>query len=582
MKTNNQQNVKQWVHFVFWGVILFLPNAFLIAISIRPVNTLLKTIPFSFILFLGLLAWVKKPKLLLIILLPFLLLVPAEISYIVHYKAASSSHILGILSETNWTESLAYAGWNQILLVCLISGALFLSFVYSLRHLPAQIGNARAWTWLRWVFLITLLSIAWYSAYGQPDDFDLPASDLQSVNLTAQTKEKIFLGNGRPAEEAYGSSFPFGVLLRVWAFHEEMTHLREAAALLDQAPPPKVWWTSPAGRSAAPHNVVLVIGESSRADHWGLNGYQRQTTPLLASLNHLISFKNVVTPWTNTRRAVPVLIIGEQDTDHLAVIQHPSLLSIFKQAGYYTAWLSNQSPLGPHDSLIAMHAHQAERQVYTNPVSYQSAGATDDALLAPLSSVLNHSATNKFIILHLLGSHPRYIDRYPAAFGPFQPTLSNHAKNPEAIVNAYDNSIAFTDKVLYEIIKLLSARSDEKSLLFYISDHGQTLPSKSCQQAGHGGLSKSDNSVSALIWFSDEMLNESKSKFNQLSDKLSEPLYSPETVHTLLDLTGLAYSGYKDEWSWASKKWQPKHRWTGGPSHIRQLTENHSCNTMIN
>jgi glucan phosphoethanolaminetransferase (alkaline phosphatase superfamily) len=565
--------------------LMILPNVLAVWVSRHPWDAAVRSLPISLLFLSGLLAWIQRPAWVVGLLVPFYLLLPAEVLYITQYGGPSNSHILGILSETNLTEAAGYVGW--ITLACALVSTVLLIWlaVVSLAYLPARVSPHRAWRWLRiatGVVVISLGCYTWFDPQEQVATSDQVVAGAVTVTSSTQAVEAIFFGEAHPINELYSGSFPVGVPLRIWGFWQELTHLRYVAARMANVPPPQVWATH-TNQADQPTTVVLVIGESSRPDHWALNGYLRNTTPELSTKNGVISFDNVISPWSSTRRAVPLLLVGAMESTHLASMNHPSVLRIFKAAGYKTAWISNQSPLGPHDSLITIHARQADKVVYTNGASYNKSGATDEVLLAPLVSFLNDGAGKKFVALHLLGSHKRYIDRYPSTFGPFKPTLREGVNSDEATVNAYDNSVAYTDHVLSEVIKLLmSSQSDQRTMLLYISDHGQTLPKNGCQFSGHGTANEADHRVSALVWFSDTLLQSPTSRFDLLKSRQSAAFYSPEVVHSLLDMAGLSYEGHKPNWSWMSPEWKPQTRWTDAVSNFDQATKEGSCGELKN
>ena len=110
-----------------------------------------------------------------------------------------------------------------------------------------------------------------------------------------------------------------------------------------------------------PQVVVMVIGESSRYDRWSLNGYQRETNPLLKKEANLVSLSNVVTAVSATRLAVPVLVSRKPATQSLkAGFSEKSFLSAFKEAGFKTYWLSNQMSFGQFDTPISVFANEAD------------------------------------------------------------------------------------------------------------------------------------------------------------------------------------------------------------------------------
>ena len=198
---------------------------------------------------------------------------------------------------------------------------------------------------------------------------------------------------------------------------------------------------------------MLVIGESARADRWAINGYARPTSPHLSSTPNLVSFHDVVSIATATRVSVPI-ILTRKPADFAESFAFPerSVVSLFKEAGFHTVWLSNQALVGQYDTPISVYAKEADVPAFLNPSSYDVQTPFDEVLLGPLKSALTSEHAAVFVVVHMLGSHFNYRHRYPEAFDQFHPSPTPHdpvslhdPRWKEALNNAYDNSILYTD-----------------------------------------------------------------------------------------------------------------------------------------
>lgn len=294
--------------------------------------------------------------------------------------------------------------------------------------------------------------------------------------------------------------------------------------------------------------VVLVIGESSRADRWSLAGYARETNPLLRREPGLIFFDDVVTRSTATRTAVPSIVARQpvllaDGTSNPEV--EPSFLRALAEVGYSTHWFSNQGGTGFFDTSSIFHARDAQDLRMLNPTSFVSRGAWDDTLLAPLDEALA-SPTPTAVVLHTMGSHFDFRHRYPAAYDRFRPSLQDVqderallAADRAEIGNAYDNTIVYTDHLLHEVIARVRA-TGRRGAVLYVADHGVDLPAPGCDYADvEGRASVEAYRVPALVWLSDALRAGRPELAPALLARRSAPLVNDFAFPTLLDLAGV-------------------------------------------
>ncbi|QDW67158.1 phosphoethanolamine transferase [Luteimonas granuli] len=302
---------------------------------------------------------------------------------------------------------------------------------------------------------------------------------------------------------ALRAAYPASLPILAWDYAAERRALHHAAQLASDYR----FGATPSRARNKRRIYVVVIGETARADHFGINGYPRETTPKLALKNDVISFTRLYSRWTFTRLSVPVIVSRKPPESTQATFHEASIVTAFKEAGFRTYWISLQAPVGYHESPTSVHAKEADRTFFLNPVDYRSQGSHDDAALPVLEDLINQdSNSDLFIVVHTLGSHFRYSDRYPRDFAKFIPDRTTRplrlfeAADKEYLVNSYDNSILFTDHVLSETIDLLHKLPEIESWIFYVSDHGEALFDDCRQNSGHGQASKATQSVAALFW----------------------------------------------------------------------------------
>lgn len=232
-----------------------------------------------------------------------------------------------------------------------------------------------------------------------------------------------------------------------------------------------------------PPLLVLVLGETARSGNFGINGYERPTTPrLLAAQEQLVSLRNAWSCGTSTAASVPCMFshLGREgyearDSDH------ETLLDVLQHAGLAVLWLDNQSGCkGVCARVPSVDTSQAHA-----PGLCDGGECFDEVMLRGLDERIaelpaERRARGVVLVMHQMGSHgPAYYKRSPAAFKRYLPECTSNALQDcsrEQVVNAYDNSIAYTDHFLGEVIDWLQARSSTHgTALVYVSDHGESL-----------------------------------------------------------------------------------------------------------
>jgi lipid A ethanolaminephosphotransferase len=226
--------------------------------------------------------------------------------------------------------------------------------------------------------------------------------------------------------------------------------------------------------------VVLVVGETARADHFSINGYSRPTTPLIAKEN-IINFPSVVSCGTETAISVPCMmsLLTRKGYSNEKAKRQESVLDVLDHAGIGVFWRDNNSSCkGACDRLAYENI-----QKWKLPELCNDRECFDKALLFELDKKLvamQSSSGHKLIVLHQKGSHgPDYYHRYPEQEEFFQPVCkTNELQNcsSEEIINAFDNSIRYTDQFLAATIEWLKYQeSDYDTAMIYLSDHGESL-----------------------------------------------------------------------------------------------------------
>jgi glucan phosphoethanolaminetransferase (alkaline phosphatase superfamily) len=285
--------------------------------------------------------------------------------------------------------------------------------------------------------------------------------------------------------------------------------------------------------------VVLVIGESARSDHFHINGYPRQTTPR-AEARGFLSFPDVTACGVSTRIAVPCILTRATPEEPKISEKETSFISVFRRLGFRTAWISNQKFLGRANTTVSAIAREAEWVHYNNrDADNVHMRLLDEDLLPPLERVLRGSDPRQFIVLHSVGSHWLYDNHYPESFRVFQPVCREKSQkycSPEEIINAYDNSILYTDHFLERVI---DAVRDRPSLVFYVSDHGESLGEEGRYGHGHDEAPPEQKKIPMLVWASEQFLGQAHEKMARLRNNLERKWSQADLFHSILDCTGI-------------------------------------------
>ena len=490
----------------------------------------------------------------LVLLLPAALLVPQEVFYLLTYQKNTDAHAIAIVAETDLTEALGYLTGIGVFLALAVA-AIVVLWWYLVRS-----AWRRNWQWetgvrpVIWLICIGVLaSLSWNEWQYQ---------QINKAKQRSNPEENVFVQRPLPySYEKFHATYPLNMLLAI----NEFVKQKQAVAQVVESTALFKFSARQADVPAQRQVFVLVIGETLRPDRLQLNGYNRATTPRLAGSKNVISFTNMVSPWAWTRMSVPVILSRKNATDQRYFPTETSLVAAFKEAGFSTSWLSTQSPLGVHDSSIALHASEADQVQYLNPVGYKKEGFYDDILLPAFERVLQQNEAKQLIVLHTLGSHFSYADRYPDAFDLFTPSgkgqlVSMHDQKSKTLLNnAYDNSVAYTDFFLFNLIKQLEQTQSISSLL-YVSDHGENIFDGQCGKSGHGHNTERDYRVASMLWTSENYNLQYPQKKALAEQRREQPLMTSSIFHSVLDLAAIQYPDQKLSKSWVSPDWRPSPR----------------------
>lgn len=329
-----------------------------------------------------------------------------------------------------------------------------------------------------------------------------------------------------------------------------------------------------------PPIVLLLVGETSRYDHWQINGYERPTSPcLMTRREQIISFDSVFTVGNLTTVCVPYMLSRATPETPRLYYHEPSVVDAFHEAGYHTAWIADQSF---NNEFLMRIANGCD---YAKYITDNGQGDfIDTVLLDPLRQVITNQESpygvsiskeitnnaGNLIVLHSLGCHFKYSERYPDSFQYYTPDMKginiremirrvdeeaegiarlkpeNMAvyKNLKTIlVNSYDNAILFTDYFIDCVIRELEA-TGRPAVLVYVGDHGENLLDDEHNMFLHGTFSgsKYEYHVPLFVWASPEYIQQHRAQWDAMQANTSKCISTMTLFHSLLDLGDLQYS----------------------------------------
>ncbi|MBT8262757.1 MAG: phosphoethanolamine transferase [Bacteroidia bacterium] len=283
--------------------------------------------------------------------------------------------------------------------------------------------------------------------------------------------------------------------------------------------------------------VVFVLGETVRADHLGLNGYNRNTTPLLSQRKDIISYSNLFTSKTITATSLPQILTDQLLTDTIG--SYTSLYSVVNDGGFKTTWIGNQTMEKSYLPIVETNRDIILVDKYKSVFSFDK--ELDGVMLKPIDSLLRLN-DKQLITIHMIGSHWWYENRYEDRHRKFTPVIDSKyipSLTKEQVINSYDNTVVYLDYFLNEIITRLE-KERLPTFMIYVSDHGEIL--------GEGGKwlhAQEDDALKNpgyILWFSESFRQWYPGKVTAIEQLKNSEITTDVIYPTLLDLLDLQVS----------------------------------------
>ncbi|WP_239326449.1 phosphoethanolamine transferase [Snodgrassella gandavensis] len=299
--------------------------------------------------------------------------------------------------------------------------------------------------------------------------------------------------------------------------------------------------------------LVLVVGETTRAQSWGLNGYQRQTTPELAAMGeNIINFPQVTSCGTATAVSLPCLFSNMPRQHYKANLakHQEGLLDILQRAGVGVLWRDNDGGCKG----VCERIRHVDVGDWAPDLKCTGDGCLDESLLINLRTVMARLPDDAVLVLHTMGSHgPAYYQRYPDAFRHFMPTCDTNQIQQcttEQLRNTYDNTVLYTDHILAEIIRLLQSQTGLASAMWYFSDHGESLGENGMYlHATPYAIAPAEQThIPMLLWVNHDFARTSNLDMNCLRQYARQQAFSHDNIfHSVLGLMDVKTSEYQTQ-----------------------------------
>lgn len=284
--------------------------------------------------------------------------------------------------------------------------------------------------------------------------------------------------------------------------------------------------------------IIVVVGETSRAQDFSLGGYGKPTNPKLAADN-VIYFPDTWSCGTATAVSVPCMFSGMPRSryDGEKAANQSNLLDIVQRAQVDVLWRENDGGCKG----VCTRSPTEDLSTWTMPDLCSDGVCLDDALLGNLDKYIDGRANDTLIVLHTIGSHgPTYYQRYPKNEAVFTPTCDTNeiqTCSNQALVNTYDNTIVYIDAMLDKTIKLLQAHQDKfNTAMVYLSDHGESLGENGIYLHGmpYAVAPDQQTHIPMLMWFSPDYLQTHGVMSQCLRDRAKRLTYSQDNLFSTL------------------------------------------------
>lgn len=434
------------------------------------------------------------------------------IGYFTVTKALVSVNMMLAMAQTNLSEAISYMDVNLpagyllggVVGLLMLGGFLFWLSRHSFKPLPTE-------TKVGWLFVAILFFI--------------------NCGLTA-----LSLGDTRIARVSYESYETLKSFGTYQSILEERRKLQVADPLLLERL-----------RSVPDGIYVLVIGESLTRDHMGVYGYERNTTPFQALFYqdpHYVFFNHAYSCYTQTVQVLTCALTEKNQYNGMNLSKAYSIIDLARDAGFETTWISNQSRFGIWDTPIGAIGSACDNQYWINQYVGTDVVTKDyDSALVSYLRKINPQHRRQLIVIHLMGSHISYWDRYPTEFYKWPTHPDKERSTEEVMVDEYDNSVLFNDYVIASIMNEAVHYLHADGVV-YFSDHGEEVTAT----PGHNADQFNFMMVRIPFWvYTSEAYDRAHGVTREMMERQRNTPFSNDMIYdTLMGLMGITVTHYDE------------------------------------
>lgn len=293
-------------------------------------------------------------------------------------------------------------------------------------------------------------------------------------------------------------------------------------------------------------NIVFILGESTNRNHMHLYGYGLPNTPNLDGLaekGEIVFFRNVVSAHSTTVASLSKIFTFCNHEAPKPWFEYNNLIDIMNAAGYKTHWLSNQESSGIWGNVAQIYAAHSDVSHYTQiRDSKEDEGRVDGELFPLVDNAIGDAASGKnFYVVHLMGCHLAYYNRYPYIFTKFseKDIVGNYNDDQKEVISQYDNAIYYNDYIVSGIIDKFRVTNTD-TIVIYLPDHGEAV----YDEGGVNGHIEENPSrhmieVPLIIWASDKFKENHPEKWQLIQESVANPYMTDDMIHTVLDIADI-------------------------------------------
>lgn len=498
----------------------FLVNYFTMAWSLAKVDRIEVMVGYGFTLFLAsfciaaLLQLLRLPILIRIVkaLLVIVCFVPFFIESFVmyNYQALIGAGIVNSILETNSKEAVEflkmYVGVKEcagVLVLLAILAAVWHFRPFSRIHISRRVQS-------RLLVLVLLVSFGY------------------ALRMTTVYTE-FFFDDVLPIQRAYAATSV--AVKNIQAYQKLSSQLSTNIEITENKSKIK--------------NIVFILGESTNRNHMHLYGYDLPNTPHLDELKdkgEISVFRNVVSPHSTTIAVLSKLFTFCDHESAKDWYEYNNLIDVMNAAGYKTHWLSNQESSGIWGNVAQIYAEHSTMHKFTRiRDSHDDYGILDEELFPLIDDAISHKSDDRnFYVMHLMGGHGLYYNRYPYSFTKFsaQDVKLNISEHFKEIVAQYDNALYYNDYIVNGIIDKFR---NEEALVIYVPDHGEAVYDEGSTVAGH--IEENPNrhmiEIPVIMWASPKFREKYPEKWAEIQAAVNRPYMTDDMIHTILDLADI-------------------------------------------